>query len=129
MLTKLWNSFSSRLWVWSRLFVALTLITFLTASCSSLGGAALSALAGSGPSANANVQAGKTNSQTIGSSTVDERELNVTVEPNSRADVLQDTSTTNNVNVPPWVLLIIVCLAAGGAIGWVDNITRLIRRK
>ena len=128
MLSKLSNLSFSRLLVSLRLFVASMLTITLLASCSSLGGAALSALAGGGPSASANVQAGKTNTQTVGSNTVDNRKLEVRAEPESSASVSQDNSTTNNITLPFWAVLLIVTLAAGGAVGWVDNLTRFFLR-
>lgn len=94
-------------WGMLRRFVASTLIIVLLASCSGLGGAALSALVGSGPSVNANAQVGKTNQQGIN---VTSQAPTVTVRPQSRVDSI-DQSTTNNVDIPPWVLLLLV-------IGW-----------
>lgn len=122
------SSYFHRLCYSLRHFVALMLITSLLASCSSLGGAALSALAGGGPSASANVQAGKTNTQTVGTNSVDNRKLEVRAEPESSASVSQDNSTTNNITLPFWAVLLIVTLAAGGAVGWVDNLTRFFLR-
>jgi len=52
----------------------------------------------------------------------------VSLRPNARVDAI-DQSTTNNVNIEPWMLLVMLCLAAGGAIGWVDNVMRLFKRK
>lgn len=122
------SSFSHRLLFSLQHFVGSMLIISLLASCSAIGGAALNALAGGGPSASANVQAGKTNTQTVGSSTVDNRKLEVRTDPESSASVSQDNSTTNNITLPFWAVLLIVTLAAGGAVGWIDNITRFFLR-
>lgn len=86
----------------------------------------LKGLLGGGPNVAANVQAGKTNSQTIGQSGIDERKT--IVRPRARVDKV-DQSTNTTVNVPFWAVLVMICLAAGGAIGWVDNILRLFKRK
>ena len=105
-----------------QLFVALMLAS-LVASCSPLDIA--KSLVGGGP--NVNGQIGAENNQGINIKST-RAAPTVTVRPKARVDTI-DQSTTNNVSIPPWVLLVIVCLAAGGAIGWVDNIVRFFRRK
>ena len=66
-------------------------------------------------------QLGKTNTRTDTSS------IGVTTTTENKAETINQT-TTNNISIEPWVLLLITCLAAGGAIGWVDNIIRLYRK-
>ena len=95
----------------------------------SCGVSPLSLLTGGGPNVAANVPiaVGETVEQNLGISIKSEAPT-VRIEPNSRVDKI-DQSTTNNVSIEPWMLLVMLCLAAGGAIGWVDNITRLFKRK
>ncbi len=107
------------------LFVALMLITTLSA-CDPLTLAGKLVGGGGGPNVNANV--GKEVTQGVDVDIKRDTAPRVSVAPRSRVDTI-DQSTTNHVSIPPWVLLVIVCLAAGGAIGWVDNIVRLFRRK
>ena len=76
-------------------------------SCSSL--SPLSLLTGSGPNVAANTQIGKENVQALG--------ISQTVRPELRIEapvktVVQDTSTTNNTDVPPWVIFVLV-------LGWI----------
>ena len=52
----------------------------------------------------------------------------VSLRPQSRVETI-DQSTTNNVTIEPWMLMVMLMLAAGGAIGWVDNVVRLFKRK
>lgn len=70
---------------------------------------------GSGPSVNANVQAGKTNSQTIGTTNNTDQEVSVqTLEGNlNQSNDKNKVSTENvgNINIneiPPWVLILLV---------------------
>ena len=100
------------------LYVGLTLAL---SSCSAFDIA--KTLIGSGP--NVNGQIGATNQQGIN---VTRKAPTVTVKPKGKVGTI-DQSTTTNIDIPPWVLLVIVTLAAGGAVGWVDNIVRLFRRK
>ena len=95
----------------------------LMAGCS---GSPLSLLTGGGPNVAANVQAGKTNSQTVGTTNVTEQKL---VRPKAR-DINQ-TADTNQVRsdsvetvvvneVPVWVVLLLVLgwlLPSPGEIG------------
>ena len=108
---------------WPLVFVGLMFLT----SCSSL--SPLSLLTGGGPNLAAQVPiaVGETVDQNLGIS-VKREAPSVKLEPNSKVDTI-DQSTTNNVNIEPWMLLVMLCLAAGGAIGWVDNIVRLFTRK
>jgi len=108
---------------WPLVFVGLMFLT----SCSNL--SPLSLLTGGGPNVAAAVPiaVGETVDQNLGIS-VKREAPSVRVEPNSKVDTI-DQSTTSNVNIEPWMLLVMLCLAAGGAIGWVDNVVRLFRRK
>ena len=83
----------------------------LMAGCS---GSPLSLLTGGGPNVAANVQAGKTNTQTIGTTTVTEQKL---VRP--QAKTINQTSDNNRVRaesvktvvvneVPTWVILLLI---------------------
>lgn len=85
--------------------------TLLTAGCS---GTPLSLLTGGGPNVAANTQAGKTNSQTIGTSSVTEQKL---VRPQARK--IQQTADNNKVKadnvqtvvvneIPVWVVLLLI---------------------
>jgi len=104
--------------------LVLTLLTVIPAC----GANPLSLLTGGGTNVAANVPiaAGREVEQTQGISVKTEAP-SVSLRPKSRVDTV-DQSVTNNISLEPWVLLVIVCLAAGGAIGWVDNITRLFKR-
>lgn len=95
----------------------LLLVSMLMVSCSS---GPLSLLTGGGPNVAANVQAGKTNSQTIG--TTNNTAPTVSVKPNARVDTIDQSSSTSKVTteavetvvineVPPWVILLLV-------VGW-----------
>lgn len=69
------------------------LMVFLTFSgCS---GSPLSLLTGGGPNVAANVQAGKTNSQTVG--TTENYAPSVSIRPNSRVDTIDQSKTENTV--------------------------------
>jgi hypothetical protein len=83
----------------------------LMAGCS---GTPLSLLTGGGPNVAANTQAGKTNSQTIGTSSVTEQKL---VRPQARK--IQQTADNNKVKadnvqtvvvneIPVWVVLLLI---------------------
>jgi len=86
----------------------------LTLPLSSCGSNPLSLLTGGGPNVAANVQAGKTNSQTVGTTNVTEQKL---VRPQAR-DIRQSNDTnkvqasevdTVVVNeVPVWVILLLI---------------------
>jgi len=108
---------------WPLVFVGLMFLT----SCSNL--SPLSLLTGGGPNVAAAVPiaVGETVDQNLGIS-IKREAPSVRIEPNSKVDTI-DQSTINNVNIEPWMLLVMLCLAAGGAIGWVDNIVRLFTRK
>ena len=85
----------------------------------------LSLLTGGGPNVAAQALVGQEVTQGISIKT---GAPSVSLRPNARVDAI-DQSTTNNVNIEPWMLLVMLCLAAGGAIGWVDNVMRLFKRK
>ena len=114
----------------------LLLVLMLTVSCSK---GPLSLLTGGGPNVAANVQAGKTNSQTIG--TTNNIAPTVSVRPNARVDTIDQSSSTSKVatetvetvvinEVPAWVILLLV-------IGWLlptpnqiaNSFLSLFRRK
>lgn len=60
----------------------------------------LSLLTGGGPNVAANVQAGKTNSQTVG--TTNNVNPTVTLKPNSKVDTVdQSSETVNNYEIDP----------------------------
>ena len=99
-----------------RLIFGMTLVLSLT-SCS--GTSPLSLLTGGGPNVAANIQAGKTNSQTIG--TTENYAPSVSIRPNSRVDSIDQSKTENTVgtsenvtinNVSPWMILFAL-------IGWI----------
>jgi len=118
-LSKYLHSRSSRLVLLPLAFSGILLM----AGCS---GSPLSLLTGGGPNVAANVQAGKTNSQTIGTTNVTEQKL---VRPQAR-DIRQ-TADTNQVRsdnvetvvvnqVPMWVILLLILgwlLPSPGEIG------------
>lgn len=102
--------------------------TLLMAGCSNLN--PLGVLTGGGPNVAANTQAGKTNSQTIGTSTVTEQKL---VRP--QAQKITQSSDNNKVRadsvetvvvneIPAWVVLLLI-------LGWLlpspNEIGRIIR--
>lgn len=95
--------------------VALLTVTLITASCSNF--TPLGLLAGGGPNVAANVQAGKTNSQTVG--TTNNVAPSVSIRPNARVDSIDQsvneskvaTESIDNVTVneiPPWVVLLLI---------------------
>jgi len=89
----------------------LPLVLTLTVSCSS---GALGILTGGGPNVAANVQAGKTNSQTIGTTNNVEQKLenpvaNTIKQSNDSNSVQADRVETVIVNeVPVWVILLLL---------------------
>lgn len=114
----------------------LLLVSMLMVSCSK---GPLSLLTGGGPNILANTQAGKTNSQTIG--TTNNIAPTVSVRPNARVDTIDQSSSTSKVatetvetvvinEVPVWVILLLV-------IGWLlptpkqiaNSFLNLFRRK
>jgi len=99
----------------SRLLLLLLVLTSMP-SCSKV---LPSLLTGGGPNVAANIQAGKTNSQTIG--TTENYAPSVSVRPNSRVDNIDQSKTENTVgtsenvtitNVSPWMMLFAL-------IGWI----------
>ena len=100
-------------------------VVLMLSGLAACGANPLSLLTGGGPNVAANVQAGAENNQGINIKT---EAPSVSVRPNARVDKI-DQSTTNNVSIEPWMLLVMLCLAAGGAIGWVDNVVRMFTRK
>lgn len=89
----------------------LPLVLMLTVSCSS---GALGILTGGGPNVAANVQAGKTNTQTIGTTNNVEQKLenpvaNTIKQSNDSNSVQADRVETVIVNeVPVWVILLLL---------------------
>jgi hypothetical protein len=70
---------------------------------------------GGGPSVNANTQAGKTNSQTVGNSTNTDQEIRLQTlegnlnQSNDKNKVSTDSVENININeIPPWVLILLV---------------------
>ena len=126
MLLKFYNLYSRMRSSLLSVSVALMLTMTLTA-CSP--GQALGTLLGGGPNVAANVPigVGQTVDQRQGV-TLERQAPTVSLRPNSRVDSI-DQSTTVNTNIPYWAILIIAVLAAGGAVGWVDNFIRWIRRR
>jgi hypothetical protein len=93
-------------------FLVLPLVLMLTlSSCSS----PLSLLMGGGPKVAANVQAGRTNSQTIGTTNNTEQRI---VSPTVSGDILQSSDTidvktekvdsVNISNTEPWMILLLI---------------------
>jgi len=108
----------------------LLLLLVFTSMVGCSGTGALKFLTGGGPNVAANVQAGKTNTQTIGQTK--NFAPTVSVRPKARVDNIdQSSDTTNNYQLPAWVWVL------GGLlfiIGWVTDtpatyITNFRRRK
>lgn len=99
------------------MFKYILLSTFLVlTSCGPLGNAFTNLLS-DGPSLNANVQAGKTNTQTVGSTQVEDNRI---VKP--QADTIQqDNSQTTNQELPPWLWLAGLFLFI---VGWATDTPR-----
>jgi hypothetical protein len=104
----------------------------LMAGCSN----PLDLLTGGGVNTAANVQAGKTNTQTIGTTTVTEQKL---VRPQARK--IQQTADNNKVRAesvktvvvneyPVWLIIAFaVALFMDSPVRWVEQILGLLRRK
>lgn len=107
----------------NKYILAFLSVSLLTA-CNSL---PLGLLTGGGPNVAANVQAGKTNSQTLGTTRITEQRTNsgdiITKEGKVAAEKVE-TVTVNEV--PPWVILLLVLgwlLPSPGEIGrWITNL-------
>ena len=93
------------------LLLLLLLVLTSTVSCSKLP----SLLTGGGPNVAANVQAGKTNTQTLG--TTNNIAPTVSVRPNARVDTIDQSNTTSKVRteavetivvneIPVWLVLL-----------------------
>ena len=109
-----------------RTFVKTTgtiLLVLSLAGCSGFN--PISLLTGGGTNLGVNAQVGAENNQGVNIST---GAPSISVGKEAKVETI-DQSTTNNVNLEPWMLLIMLCLAAGGAIGWVDNVVRLFTKK
>jgi len=90
----------------------------LVSSCGA-GGKALGLLtgAGSGTSVAANIQAGKTNTQTIG--LTHNISPTATIRPRARVDTLdQSNKTTNEYQLPSWVWIMSILLLV---VGWATD--------
>lgn len=99
--------------------------TIALSGCSSLVGSAVSSLlSGGGPSASANVQAGKTNTQTLGTNQVDNRKIEISGEkPQPR--ITQDTNTTNNISNQTWLIIAFaLALVLDSPLRWPGQIWR-----
>lgn len=93
------------------------LVAMLLASCSGVPGAILGTLSGGGPNVAANVQAGKTNSQTVGVTDNTDQRIRAN-------EVNQDNS--NNSELPTWAWVVgIVAFAVGWA---TDTPYTMVRR-
>ena len=74
-------------------------------------------LTGGGPNVAANVQLGKTNSQTVG--TTNNKAPSVSVRPQSRVDTIdQSNEVVNNYELPVWVWVVGIFLFIAG---WVTD--------
>lgn len=111
-------------------FLSFLLCTVLMATslagCSQLAGAALSTvLSAGGGGPKANVQAGKTNTQSIGKTTVDSRK----VEVKGNAPVVnQDTNTTNNNSTAPWLIFAFaIAVFLDSPLRWPGQVWRAFR--
>lgn len=105
----------SRCWLGrsSRLLLLLLVLTVPLSSCSKV----LPLLTGSGPNVAANVQVGKTNTQTVGKTS--NHAPTVSVRPNARVEKIDQsvTETTNN-QLPVWAWIGFIVLFI---IGWVTD--------
>ena len=95
-------------------FLTVLLVVSLLSGC---GGGALSLLTGGGPKVAANVQAGQTNSQTVGqtrnSNVKVTRSPNSTIRPVERPSTFNENQGVENVinnttNIPPWFIIALV---------------------
>jgi len=114
----------------------LLLLVFSGMVLAGCGSSPLSLLTGGGPNVAANVQAGKTNTQTIGTTTVTEQKL---VRPKARK--IQQTADTNKVRAdevktvvvneyPVWLIIAFaVALFMDSPVRWVEQLLSLLRRK
>ena len=113
----------------------LLVLLVLTLPLSSCGSNPLDLLTGGGPNVAANVQAGKTNSQTVGTTNVTEQKI---VRPKAR-DIRQSTNTnkvqsekveTVVVNeYPIWLILAFaVALFMDSPVRWVEQLVSLIKK-
>lgn len=90
----------------------------------------LSLLTGGGPNVAANVQAGKTNSQTVGQT--NNISPKTVVRPKARVETVdQSNKTTTNNELPPWVWIVGIFLFI---VGWVTDtpatyVKRMIGKK
>ena len=85
-----------------RRIITAAMLTLFLASCSA--GGALSLLTGGGPNVAANVQAGATNNQGV---TFNTEAPKLDLGDGSKVDKV-DQSTTNNTNIDPIVLILLV---------------------
>jgi hypothetical protein len=84
-------------------------------------------LLGGGPKVAANIQAGQTNTQTVGQTRINEPRI---IRPKAKA-ITQDNSTTTNNELPIWVWITFIVT---WIVGWVTDtpgtmIKDLFRRK
>lgn len=97
-------------------FIVLALVIVTLSGCSGLGKAAFGLLAGGG-GPNVNAQVGKTNTQTLGTTTVNEQKVTFetarTVEQTADKQSLRAESigTIEVTNVEPWVLVVLMFFA------------------
>lgn len=82
-------------------------------SCSKV--SPLGLLTGGGPNVAANIQAGKTNTQTVG--TTSNYAPSVSLKPKTRVDKIEQNQTTN-YELPLWVWVVFIVLFI---VGWVTD--------
>lgn len=108
----------------------LLLLVFSGMVLAGCGGSPLSLLTGGGPNVAANVQAGKTNSQTIGQT--NNVAPKTVVRPKARVETIdQSSNTTTNNELPAWVWVLFILT---WIVGWVTDtpatiVKQMIKRK
>jgi uncharacterized protein YceK len=115
-------------------FLIVTLLALSLSGCGAL--KTFSALTGGGPNVAANVQAGKTNSQTVGTTENTSQKI---VRPQARDirqskdsnSVRSDSVETVVVNqIPTWLLVSMAAIAVlFGAVGWLSPQPKWLKRK
>ena len=112
-----------------RFSVALALVVSL-AACGGVAGRLAGAALGGGPKVAANVQAGRTNAQVLGSAKISDQRLEGVsarqVEQSSgetgvRAEAVQSVTVRNDA--PPWVWLVAMLAVAVAAVSLTDEIS------
>ena len=83
-----------------------------------------SLLGGGGPSVNANVQAGKTNTQTIGTTTINENKAHKIVQTTGKVSA----ERVENVTVNEWNIWLVILLVLGWMLPSPGEIVRSLKR-